>query len=231
MRFFLILPFQSRGNGKLSFMNDNNKSASKLNALTKRVEKYIIQLLIALMSILLIIASLQLAYEVIKAIITSENFLIDLDGLMGLFGVFLLVLIGIELLDTIKVYFKKHVIHVEIVLLVAIIAVARKVIVMDFDKYGGLEIIGIGLLLLAMAGGYFLIKKTGGCGFWPTETEEQSETIIEEKALDEHKENQVIERRKVIKSQVSESPVAPEDIPAKPVNPALGKDSGEKSDD
>lgn len=203
-------------------MEADKKDHSKLNSLTKRVEKYIIQLLIALMSILLIIASLQLAYEVVKAIITSEGFLIDLDGLMELFGVFLLVLIGIELLDTIKVYFKKHVIHVEIVLLVAIIAVARKVIVLDFEKYGGPEIIGIGLLVVALAGGYYLIKKTGGCSFWPSETEEKRETIVEEKALDEKKDQQVIERKKIIKSQITESPVAPEGLKRGAADPSAG---------
>jgi uncharacterized membrane protein (DUF373 family) len=176
------------------------------------VEKYIIQLLIALMSILLIIASLQLAYEVIKAILTSDGFLIDLDGLMGLFSVFLLVLIGIELLDTIKVYFKEHVIHVEIVLLVAIIAVARKVIVMDFDKYSGIEIIGIGFIVLALAGGYYLVKKSGKIGFWPKESEEDRETIIEEKAIGEENDERLIERKKVIKSQIIETPADPEDI-------------------
>ena len=46
-------------------------------------------------------------------------------------GGFLLVLIGIELLDTIKAYFRENTIHVEIVILLAIIAIARKVILLD----------------------------------------------------------------------------------------------------
>ena len=44
-------------------------------------------------------------------------------------GFFLLVLIGIELLETIKAYLLTNVIHVEIVLEVALIAIARKVII------------------------------------------------------------------------------------------------------
>jgi len=187
-------------------MEEKDLKNSKLNKFTKRVERYIIKTLIAFMSVLLIIATLQLGYEVIKAIITSDGFLIDMDGLMGLFGVFLLVLIGIELLDTIKVYFREHVIHVEVVMLVAIIAVARKVIVMDFDKYSGLEVLGIAAIILALAGGYYLIKKTGGCGFWPSEKEENRETVVEETTLDEATGNKVLERKKTIKSQISETP-------------------------
>lgn len=187
-------------------MTEKDLKNSKLNKFTKRVERYIIKTLIAFMSILLIIATLQLGYEVIKAIITSNGFLIDMEGLMGLFGVFLLVLIGIELLDTIKVYFREHVIHVEVVMLVAIIAVARKVIVMDFDKYSGLEVIGIAAIILALAGGYYLIKKTGGCGFWPSEKEENRETVVEEVTLDEETGNKVLERKKTVKSQITETP-------------------------
>lgn len=150
-------------------MNGKENSESRLNNFSKRVERYVIRTLIALMSVLLIIATIQLAYEVVVAIVSAKGFLIDLAGILNLFGIFLLVLIGIELLDTIKVYFKKHIIHVEVVLLVAIIAIARKVIVMDFEKYTGLETIGIAAIVLALSTGYFLIKKTGGCGFWSDE--------------------------------------------------------------
>lgn len=148
------------------------------------------------MSLLLILATLQLAYEVVKAIFTSSGFLIDLDGLLKLFGVFLLVLIGIELLDTIKVYFKKHVIHVEVVLLVAIIAIARKVIVMEFEYYSGLEVIGIAAIILALSGGYYLIKNAGGCGFGSEEGFEESKNdtvnatdadILSQKVADNNK--------------------------------------------
>ena len=158
-------------------MNGKENSESRLNNFSKRIERYVIRTLIALMSLLLIIATIQLAYEVVMAILSSNGFLIDLDGILNLFGIFLLVLIGIELLDTIKVYFKKHVIHVEVVLLVAIIAISRKVIVMDIDKYSGLETIGIAAIVLSLSAGYFLIKKTGGCGFLGDEINEKAENV------------------------------------------------------
>ncbi len=126
---------------------------------------------------------------------------------MNVFGVFLLVVIGIELLDTIKVYFRKHVIHVEVVMLVAIIALARKVIVMDFDQYAGVESLGIAAIILALAGGYFLIKRTGGCDFWPKEPGEEKDVVIEEKISRE--DDRVIERKKIIKKKSEESLISP----------------------
>ncbi len=169
------------------------------------IERYIIKTLIALMSILLVIATIELAYVLGKSIYetSEEHFIINLDNLMTVFGVFLLVVIGIELLDTIKVYFRKHVIHVEVVMLVAIIALARKVIVMDFDQYEGVESLGIAAIILALAGGYFLIKRTGGCDFWPKETGEEEYVIIEEKISRD--DDRVLERKKIVRKKSEEN--------------------------
>ena len=55
-------------------------------------------------------------------------------------------------------YFKNNVIHAEVVLLVAVIAVSRKVILLDLDKYDPVAIIGLGLIIVALGGCYALIK-------------------------------------------------------------------------
>ncbi|MFP4692205.1 MAG: phosphate-starvation-inducible PsiE family protein, partial [Bacteroidales bacterium] len=140
-------------------MPETDSSPPRLRKTVQVIERNIIKTLIALMSILLVAATIELGYVLVKSIVQSgsDHLIIDLDNLMQVFGVFLLVVIGIELLDTIKVYFKKNVIHVEVVMLVAIIAIARKIIVMDFDIYGGTEIIGIAAIMLALAAGYYLI--------------------------------------------------------------------------
>jgi uncharacterized membrane protein (DUF373 family) len=96
---------------------------------------------------------------------------------MELFGVFMLVLIGIELLDTIKVYLKENVMHVEVVVLVAIIAVARKVVVLKIEEIDGLKIIGVAFIIVALAVAYYFIKKSGlmVCSF----DENEKEKIVE----------------------------------------------------
>lgn len=113
------------------------------------------------MSGILILATVELGYYLIRNIIESDYLLIDLQKLMDLFGVFLLVLIGIELLDTIKVYLRRNVVHVEVVVLVGIIAISRKVVVMKIEELSGLTIIGLGVLVISMAIAYYLIKRAG----------------------------------------------------------------------
>jgi uncharacterized membrane protein (DUF373 family) len=189
---------------------EETKNVQRLNNAVKTVERYIIKTLIALMSVLLIIATLQLGYMVIMSILQSEVFILDLDVLMDLFGVFLLVLIGIELLDTIKVYFKKHDIHVEVVMLVALIAIARKIILMDFDKYSGFEILGIASIVISLALGYYFIKKAGGCGFWPEEKETVKSVVVEETEFDPQNQAIITERKKVLKEQSTEQAKDPD---------------------
>jgi uncharacterized membrane protein (DUF373 family) len=78
---------------------------------------------------------------------------------MEIFGFFLLVLIGIELLETIKAYLVTNVVHVEIVLEVALIAIARKVIILDVGKYEPLTLIGIACLIVAVSLAFYVIKQ------------------------------------------------------------------------
>lgn len=173
------------------FPTPENNKKRVIKTLVDHIERFIIRVLILLMAILLVAATIELAYQTFTSLFFSEHFLINTDGIMDLFGVFLLVLIGIELLDTIKVYFKKNVVHVEVVILVAIIAIARKVIVLDFEKYDGLELLAIGVIIVALSVSYYMIKKAGGCQFYTKEKEvieidpetQEKTKIIEEKTI------------------------------------------------
>ncbi len=133
----------------------------RITTASRHIERVIIYALIVMMAIVLLLATIELGYHVVVSIIESRNILINLDRLLDLFGVFLLVLIGIELLDTIKVYLKENVVHVEVVVLVAIIALARKVVVLKIEEMDGGTILGIAALVVALAIAYFLIKRAG----------------------------------------------------------------------
>jgi uncharacterized membrane protein (DUF373 family) len=132
-----------------------------MNKAGKYVQRYIIYALIIMMFGLLVLTTIELGYYLVKSIFGPDHFLVNLDQLMDLFGIFMLVLIGIELLDTIKVYLKENVVHVEVVVLVAIIAIARKVVVLKIEDIDGLTIIGIALIIVALAVAYYFIRKAG----------------------------------------------------------------------
>jgi uncharacterized membrane protein (DUF373 family) len=52
-------------------------------------------------------------------------------------------------------------VRLEIILVVAIIAVGRHVINLDVQHLSGAEIAGVAALILALTGGYYLVKKAG----------------------------------------------------------------------
>ena len=126
----------------------------------KSFEKIIIRVLVILMAFVLLLSTVELAWVIIKDIITPPVLLLEIDELLEIFGLFMLVLIGIELLDTIaKTYMAESVDHAQIVMAVAIIAIARKVIILDVKDYSGLALVGIAAIILALSIGYYLIKK------------------------------------------------------------------------
>ena len=130
-----------------------------LNAFLKKFEQSIILTLIVLMILVVLISVLELAYIILQDIISPPVFWLEIHELLDIFGFFLLILIGVELLETIKAYLIEKVVHSEIVLEVALIAITRKVIILDVKAYSGLTIIGIAALILAIAVAYFFLKR------------------------------------------------------------------------
>ncbi len=125
----------------------------------KKFEHIIVLSLISMMMLVVGLATLELGWVIIRDIITPPIILLEIDELLEIFGFFLLVLIGIELLETIKAYLMTHVVHVEIVLEVALIAIARKVIILDLEKYESLTLVGIAALISAVALAFWVIKR------------------------------------------------------------------------
>ena len=130
-----------------------------------KFEKVVYAVLMALLMLVLTASLIDLVWLLYQSLIVTSPYLLETHELITVLGAFLLVLIGVELLDTIKAYFHENSIHVEIVVLLAIIAVARKVILLDPTGMNGFEfgfeLMGIGLIVVGLAAGYYFIKKAG----------------------------------------------------------------------
>jgi uncharacterized membrane protein (DUF373 family) len=77
------------------------------------------------------------------------------------FGGALIVLLGLELIETLKQYNAEHHVRVEVVFLVGLIAVGRHVIQIDYAHAPPGELYGMAAVILALAGGYFLVRRSG----------------------------------------------------------------------
>jgi uncharacterized membrane protein (DUF373 family) len=76
------------------------------------------------------------------------------------FGLFLNTLIALEILENVTGYLKKHVLQVELVIVTSLIAVARKFIILELKGSEGVEIMGLGVAVVALSLSYLIIRSS-----------------------------------------------------------------------
>ena len=131
-----------------------------MNKFLGRFEHFIVIALLVMMVVVVSLGIIELAVIIYEQMVSPPLYiLLDLNDMLKIFGFFFMILIGLEIIETIKVYLSKEVIPVEIIFLVAIIAITRKVIILDFKNLDPLILIGIAAIILSLSFGYYAVKK------------------------------------------------------------------------
>ena len=126
----------------------------------KRFERFIVTCLIVMMVVVILLATIELGWLIVKDVITAPVLLLEIEELLDIFGLFLLVLIGIELVGTLKTYLTENEVHVEVVFMVALIAIGRKVIILDVKEFSSLTLLGIAAIIISLSTGYYFFKRS-----------------------------------------------------------------------
>jgi uncharacterized membrane protein (DUF373 family) len=79
--------------------------------------------------------------------------------LFTIFGLFLNVLIALEILENITAYLKNHVIQVELVIVTSLVAVSRKIIILDLEKTAGIDLMALAAAILSLSVSYWLVRE------------------------------------------------------------------------
>lgn len=121
----------------------------------------VISLIAKILSILLIgvviISVINLAIVLTKDLLSYPPGSFSVE-LIQIFGLFLDILIAIELLENITAYLRSNSIQVELVVVTALVAVARKVIIFDFEKFSAFDLLGLASAILSLSVSYWLLK-------------------------------------------------------------------------
>ena len=133
----------------------NNENFLKL---VHWIENLVAKVLSIVLLVLILVALADLVFVISTNIITEPLGFIN-KTLIELFGLFLNILIALELLENITAYLKKHIFQVELVIATSLIAVARKIIIFDLQKYSGTDLIALALAILALSISYWLIRR------------------------------------------------------------------------
>ncbi len=142
-----------------------------MRRLVEWFERFTYVALIVFLVVVLLFTLVELGWLLFAGLFEGTIYRLTSLELFDLFGYFLLVLIGLELLETIKAYLEKNEFHVEIIILVAIIAISRKVILLGTAPAD--ELVGIALIIIALCGGYYLIRRAGLPRSFPSGRQEE----------------------------------------------------------
>ncbi len=110
------------------------------------------------MVIVILAITFDLVVVLIEAIFTTAPGTFLGQTVIDIFGLFLTVLIALEILENITAYLQKHVVQVELVIATALTAVGRKFIILDLTKVSGTTLIGLAIAIFALAISYWVVR-------------------------------------------------------------------------
>ncbi|WP_396134374.1 phosphate-starvation-inducible PsiE family protein [Chamaesiphon sp. VAR_48_metabat_135_sub] len=126
------------------------------------IEGWVSKILSIGMILVTFIAIFQLGYSLYETLVETiyqHNQASFNAELFQLFGLFLNVLIALEILENITAYLKKHVVQVELVLVTSLIAVSRKIIILDLEKKDSNDLIALAVAVFSLSISYLLIRQ------------------------------------------------------------------------
>jgi uncharacterized membrane protein (DUF373 family) len=144
---------------KLSKFIANASSDESFLSYIKKIEGFISKALSIAMIGVLLVAVVELFVFLANEIFT-QPYGFSSTTLIEVFGLFLNILIALEVLENITAYLRKHVVQVELVIVTSLVAVARKIIILDFSKTTGVELIGLAIAIIALSLSYWIIRYT-----------------------------------------------------------------------
>ena len=124
-----------------------------------RIIRGAVKILAILMVLVIVWGIGDVIYVLYLRITEPPILLLQINDILATFGAFLAVLIAIEIFINISMYLSTNVIPVRLVVATALMAIARKVIIFDFEKITPPYIYGTAAVVLALGVTYWLITK------------------------------------------------------------------------
>ncbi len=116
-----------------------------------------VKALAVLMTFVIIWGTIDLTMDLYAKLISPPIMLISLSEILSTFAGFLTVLIAIEIFSNITLYIRDDVFPIKLVIATALMAISRKVIVLDFKEISSMYVFAIAAVVLALGITYWLI--------------------------------------------------------------------------
>lgn len=145
-----------------TFADINELQIMNFEKFSSRFTVVIFQILTATVMVYIVLETIELIYQFGLSLASidplGDRLLITKEQTAQVLPVFFNILIAVELMDTFSAYVKEHFLKVRSILLIGLIAIGRKLLVLDIGHADGLSNIGLAAIILALALGYYLVK-------------------------------------------------------------------------
>ncbi len=131
----------------------------KFLSITESVETVVAKFLTIALLIVILVALVDLVFVLSDILVNSPPSGFFNQTILEVFGLFLNILIALELLDNITAYLRKHIFQVELVIATSLIAVARKIIIFDLKKFSSTDLISLAIAIFALSISYWLVRR------------------------------------------------------------------------
>jgi uncharacterized membrane protein (DUF373 family) len=138
-------------------MKEHKMHADRFTDGLQSVIRLAVRILAVLMTVVIVLGVVDVAWQLHQKAMEHPRFILTISDMLGMFGAFMAVLIAIEIFVNITIYLREDVIHVKIVMATALMAIARKIIILDLDKFEPPHLWGLASIVLAMSIGYWLV--------------------------------------------------------------------------
>ncbi|APX91980.1 hypothetical protein BWR19_02900 [Halomonas sp. 1513] len=123
------------------------------------VIRYAIKVLAVLMVLVIIWGVLDVIYVLYSKFISPPVLLFEVSDIFVIFGAFMVVLIAVEIFINIRLYLGTNVLPIRLVIATALMAIARKVIILDISTITAQEMLAIAAIVLALGVTHWLVGK------------------------------------------------------------------------
>ena len=121
--------------------------------------RYAVMALAILMAFVVLCGVGEVGIELYRTLMRSPEVLLSMSGITSTFASFLAVLIAIDIFINISLYVRKHVIAVRLVVATALMAVARKIVVLEFADIEPIQVFAMAAIVIALGFSYYFLSR------------------------------------------------------------------------
>lgn len=117
-----------------------------------------VRLLAVLMTLVILWGVADVVYVMYERVVAEPFLMLTVSDILTVFGSFMAVLIAVEIFLNITVYIKYEALPIKMVIATALMAISRKIIILDFKELDWPYVIAIAAAVLSLGMTYWLIS-------------------------------------------------------------------------